>query len=304
MSLLEVFKQVKAADAEGPLFSASASEKRRAQAVYDAWMKRYSRNGVFSERATITPALAEVILERNPANRKISEVAVRRYATDMSDGRWQFNGETIIIDKDGMLNDGQHRCHSAILSGASFDTLVAVGVERESRETLNTGKIRIVADHLQMKGHVDANNLGYAARTYWQLQTFGRTHTSSDRRPTQAQINETIEDHPGLVESLKYGHKARKARIGPVGLMAGLKLWLGERDPSADQKFFQPLVAAIGFAGKYDPAYLLHKRLVESDRQQESERTLLIFKAWNAYRTHAPIRLLKIVPGEEFPKAE
>lgn len=71
-----------------------------------------------------------MLLEHNTRNpRKVSRSVVRQYATDMRSGNWRVNGETIVIDRDGNMKNGQHRCLACIESGCAFETLLVYGVE-------------------------------------------------------------------------------------------------------------------------------------------------------------------------------
>jgi len=302
--LVDTSQKIKIESGAEPLFSASGAERRRAEAIYDAWMKRAMRNGKFAEGVTITPALAEVLLKHNPDNRKISRIAVNKYASDMSGGRWEFNGEAIVISDTGELNDGQTRLTACVQSGVSFQTIVVVGVSRQSRETLDQGARRTPGQQLQMLGYKDSSNLGHAGRVYWQLATHGRVSSAPEFACTWPQILETVEENPGLCDTA-YGHRAWKAKLGGVGLHVALRLWCANiGGVTAAEKFFEPVVSSLGFRGKTDPAYQLHKRLEEGKKLNEVERAAFVIKAWNAFRRGQPIRVLKFLPGEDFPQAE
>ena len=72
------------------------------------------RNGWYR----ITPLFAEELLRTgsNPRGKTIKAV-VDRYAADMEAGKWKENGEPIIVNTDGKLQDGFHRLHAIIKSG-------------------------------------------------------------------------------------------------------------------------------------------------------------------------------------------
>ena len=59
------------------------------------------------EVVRMTPDMARAILKNNPNNRNVKRDRVSLYASDMEKGRWQLNGESIVIDADGNLKDGQ-----------------------------------------------------------------------------------------------------------------------------------------------------------------------------------------------------
>lgn len=101
---------------------------------------------------TITPQMAELMLEKNIANRKVNQANVNRIAADMATGNYKLNGETIKISTNGEILDGQHRLLASVKSGMSFQTYIVYNVEREAVGTIDMGKGRSVADSLNVMG--------------------------------------------------------------------------------------------------------------------------------------------------------
>lgn len=65
----------------------------------------------------VSPDLAAMLLESNTENRKISKGTVQAYANDIIAGNWdEATGESISIDENGVLRDGQHRCAAIVLA--------------------------------------------------------------------------------------------------------------------------------------------------------------------------------------------
>jgi len=78
----------------------------------------------------ITPDMAQEYLKFNTENyRSLSKDRVISYASDMKNGRWQFNGESIKFSENGQLIDGQHRLQAIIRAGVPVDMLVIRGVK-------------------------------------------------------------------------------------------------------------------------------------------------------------------------------
>jgi len=74
----------------------------------------------------------------------------------MSAGRWQENGETIIVGKSGNLLDGQHRLQAVIQSGVSIMAIIVFGVDDDEAmvmASINQCKVRTVTDILKLSGH-------------------------------------------------------------------------------------------------------------------------------------------------------
>lgn len=80
---------------------------------------------------TITPGIAKKYLEANTQNyRNLNRSRMLCYASEMSAGCWQINGEPIIFDEEGTLKDGQHRLAAILYSGETLPIMVVRGVPK------------------------------------------------------------------------------------------------------------------------------------------------------------------------------
>lgn len=303
MNLLEAMRGHKTADSD-PVYSAPASDRRRAQAVVDGWfaeLKR-ERGGILTVKAKITPALAELILQRNSGNRKIVPSALQQRKADFAEGRFVFNGETIKISAKGKLLDGQHRLTACVETGVTFESLIVVGLPEDAGDTVDQGARRLPGQQLYRMGHVDGNNLATAARIYWQMERFGRVSSNPEMRPTWPQVQDVVEKHSELA-ALSLGHKAKRAHLCGAGLLTALHLWFARIDKDAADKFFQALVSGANLR-ESSPIFRLRKTLTEGTRPwSEIERAAFIIKAWNAVRTGRRLQALRLLGTEDFPKA-
>jgi hypothetical protein len=94
-------------------------------------------------REEITPAKAKEWLKQNDAcNRNLRDAVVRRYAMDMSAGKWLYTGEAIKFSVGGTLLDGQHRLSAIVRSGATVTMLVVYGLPMESVLAMDSGSRR------------------------------------------------------------------------------------------------------------------------------------------------------------------
>lgn len=99
----------------------------------------------------ITPELAGELLKMNVGNRRLKPIK-NVYADQMKNGGWAENGESIIIDKNGYVKDGQHRLNAVITSGHSYFCVVVTGVSPNVMETIDVGTNRSLADILELNG--------------------------------------------------------------------------------------------------------------------------------------------------------
>ncbi len=107
----------------------------------------------------VTPKIAKEYLKGNLNNRKISKRTVKFLADQMKYNLFKENGESIVFDENGNLNDGQHRLHAIIESGKSFYIVVVKGVKPLTMATYDTGKNRSAADVLSLNGYNSSTRL-------------------------------------------------------------------------------------------------------------------------------------------------
>ncbi len=100
----------------------------------------------------VTPRVAEEMLKRNVNNRTLSKKRVSMYVNDILCGTWQLNGETIVIDANGNLKDGQHRLHAILRAGKSVETVVVRGVD-PTTSLYDRGRTRTASDILKFSGY-------------------------------------------------------------------------------------------------------------------------------------------------------
>ena len=86
--------------------------------------------GMSSGWHKITPAMALELLKRNRpgANRKVDPATVYFYGRQMADGDWKATGQPVLFDRDGKLNDAQHRLWASVVSGSTFETYVITDI--------------------------------------------------------------------------------------------------------------------------------------------------------------------------------
>lgn len=264
------------------------------------WLQRMvNRAGIepVTVTITLTPILAQALLERNPDNRKISSAVVERYARDIATGRFTFNGESIIVSADGLLNDGQHRCAAVVKAGRPLRTVLVFGPERESRMTLGQGKVRLVADHIAMQGLPDSASYGAIAGYIWQYRTHKRLATDQYLRPTKAEILATVESYPDIADSMSSIGRQGAHLLGGRSLLAFCHWVFSRRDRDGATAFMLALGSGAGLSAR-DPILVARNRLLSRERLTPNEKAELIFRAWNAARRRETRASLQILGGQ------
>lgn len=255
--------------------------------------------GVLTQIVEIGPPLARALLNRNQDNRKVSDIIVESYSRDMKNDAWKFNGEPVIVSSSGELNDGQHRCEAIIMADREVECLLVVGVERESRTTVNQGKVRTLGDFLSMRGHVDTNVLGACANMVWQYKNHQMVRCKGRQRPTKSQLINFVEEHPGLDHSMHIARRKGSYAVGGNSMLAATNWLFSEKAGRNTADDFT--IALIDGASLRigNPILYARNRLVnESKRLTQPERFELIIKAWNAHRAGEEVKGFKLVGGK------
>jgi hypothetical protein len=96
--------------------------------------------------------VAEAVLTYNTGNRKINKRKLQQLVDQMSRGEFINTGEPIIISREGVLNDGQHRLQAVVEADVEVDLDVRFGISREAFRVTDTGASRTPGDVLTIMG--------------------------------------------------------------------------------------------------------------------------------------------------------
>jgi hypothetical protein len=292
--------------------AAPRSSARADRAAYDLkrttdWLDEQIAAGkkkAHSSVVTITPTLAQLLLERNPINRPISKRNAADLASDIASGRFEFNGESIVISNTGTLIDGQHRLAQVIATGACIESVLVFGPKEAARFTIDTGRSKTIGNFLAMKGQTYTNILGPAVGFILQWKEHGRISTGGDQaRPTKAQIIAAVDELRGIDESVAFTAAAMKnIRSHAVLAFAHYVLWKRSSREAAD-RFMTKLFEGDELK-RTDPILYCRERLRRMGRESMANaRAELVFKCWNAHRRGEQIDKIVIVGGK-LPKVE
>ena len=123
----------------------------------------------------ITPQwAAEVLKDRNPKNRNLSESFVDKLARDIKSNGWILTHQGIAFDEHGNLIDGQHRLTAIVRANVSVRSLVTTGVPHSQRcngivlqtfEAIDSGKPRSTGQMIAMSGWPNGNKVAAVVRS-------------------------------------------------------------------------------------------------------------------------------------------
>jgi hypothetical protein len=113
----------------------------------------------------VTPALAEMMLERNTHNRPTKSRHLKGLRHAAVEGHFMLTHQGIAFDSNGVLCDGQHRLRMISETEIGQYLFVFVGIDPEAFQYIDTHAKRSGSDTLATRGNVKyANNAAALAR--------------------------------------------------------------------------------------------------------------------------------------------
>ena len=189
----------------------NAHEKSPAMTpVEEVWLTECLTRGqyeMFHQIVAITPGIAGALLRHNTNNRPFSSGRSEKYGAMIKEGRWRVTPEAILVSKDKVLLDGQHRLGGVVLAGNSAEMMIWFGCDPSMFQVVNTGAIRTTGQIASLAGYTNSNVraaiAGHIAR-----MNFGAKIDSN-------LIFKTLEENSDEVmdEAIKFGTNARTAKI-------------------------------------------------------------------------------------------
>lgn len=258
----------------------------------------------------ITPQIAEELLKTNTHNRPIRQRHVAWLSKQMELGFWHFTGNSIKIDKDGHLCDGQHTLHAIIKSQTSQQFVVIGGLDKEAMHVLDTGISRGAGDVLQLNGFTNGNRLAAIARkvlVYKQgeitraLGGIGGSakdaRKQSDNVVANITILEEVVKNKMIAESSEVASKLYShSRILPHTSYAIFYYIFAEKDPSDAWEFLCKLATGVELSAN-SPIYLLRMKLEQEMagrvRFTSQLKSYYIIYCWNKFRSGESPKILQ-----------
>lgn len=239
---------------------------------------------ITSEVVKVSPEMALEWLSNQADNRKPRRGLVDRIARDITEGRWQLNGQALVFDTRGRLLDGQHRLLAIVRAGKSVECLVVRGVAKSAFSTMDVGDPRKGKDVLSILGVPNANRTAAVLRIVWLYEAdMLNTTALVQLRPTPREIEEVYKNHTGVVDYI------RRASSSPISTMlraSPTAVWYITRGHKKCEEFWNA-VAIDGSCERGSAARALRDRLTResSAGRKITERDLLciVIRAWNAH---------------------
>lgn len=243
----------------------------------------------FVEIVAITPQIAQRLLELNDGNRPINERLIAEISADIEANLWVLNGETIIISRDGLLNDGQHRLEAVLRTQTTIQSAIMFGVSREARMTVDMGRQRTAGNFLAMTGATHSNAAAAIAKQLILYETGRYSHgsrTGSKPPPTKQEIRRYYARHrKPIVAALEMFANERFTRAAGLTPLGSSHVILTRLNMEEAAVFFTRILDGANLK-PHDPILWLRSRFTDkSDRSEGYEKLELILRHWNAWRS-------------------
>ncbi len=255
----------------------------------------------------VSPLMAEQWLGKNHANRDVRTGHVDRLARDMANGYWRLTGEAIKLDHEGNVLDGQHRLLAIVASQVTVRTLVVFGVDPAARVVMDSNELRKARDVLKALGYTSTKDLAAAAAAMMTYEKLGNlSHNWRGTSWTRTEVVNYVEDHPGLVESVKASATGRRRIPGLTpSAQCALHYIFSRIDEEDNEAFWDQLKSGTNLPAG-NPILLLRNRLhanaTSTRKLRRVEQGALVVKAWNMWRQGQEAKVLSWRPGGANPE--
>jgi hypothetical protein len=260
-----------------------------------------------SRIGTLTPVLAQSLMDGRVRNRKPKKSSVQKYARDMLRGEWQLNGMTISQDIYGRMFNGENRCTAVLLTGVSIPMVFVVGLHPDAKATVDIGDRRTIADGWEIAGEPAPKGAEALARMWYRWGFDGSPTSGGQRVATASELTDIIEAHPQILDTVPFiqRHRVVSRKCLPVvqGFIHSYAVEMYSQEEA--DTYITDLDSGANLAPT-DPVHLLRKQLVENTRRNsrpEQARVLAVsIKAFNAKQANEPMQLLKWSTGGKHPE--
>lgn len=275
-------------------------------AIAETWFNSRVKMGaenIHTEQVMLTPALADVLIAHNDGNRPIRVAKLAQYVSDMANDRWEFNGETIIISREGLMNNGQHRSYAVQETGKSIPVLFVFGVDRDSRKTVDTGAMRGPHDQLSADGFPQPTTMAAVARFVLSYESNDGKGFANLARISGPDVYERAKSDPKIDEAAqfpyRYGSKAK--RLAPPSVIGFCYYEFMKVNEQDAKDFLHQMITGVNLPAD-SAAYITREKLMDLSGLHREQKIELIFRGFLAFRKRKPVRGASIKVKWELPQ--
>ncbi len=249
---------------------------------------------------TISPSQAALMLSAPSRDdeRRLKPPRVAQYARDMIAGEWDLIGDGIQFDSNGVRMNGQHRLHAIVMANVPIPMMVVKGLNPNAYKSIDRGVPRSFTDGL----NIPNVNRAVAIARIWFMYEHSMTGKAV---ASDSELRAILDRHPPLADSAHWA-QLRAIKGWPMAQLGFARAYTMEAQPAATESFYDGVILGANLP-KHDPRLLLRNQLVTSSasnrvRLNRIHALAITIKAWNAFLSGTPLRLIKWLPMEAFPR--
>lgn len=145
----------------------------------------------------LSPSMAKELLAKNhPNNRKVRDIKVNQIFRDIQAGNGKLTFDPIVIDVEGWMLNGQHRCHAVLLAEEGLPVIIMTNFPFDSIYASDQGAKRTVGDLARITG----NPFPHGAAQYSAIARMMMAGVKPGKQYTHQEILEFIERHRPAIE--------------------------------------------------------------------------------------------------------
>lgn len=282
-------------------------ERQRKDGERRAWFQYPRHPYQYSELVYCTPHMMEELLKHMPTNRKQKLQWIDTIARDLEDENWMQTHESIAVNTEGNMHDGQHRAEGVIKSGKAWPMYITWNVPPEAIFVSDSGERRKVNDKIQFlfpDAKITNKTAALCRSLMWGLD-------NRSMKYSETEIAEFAVKHQDAILWVSEKLKGYRADIQAVIVKA--LLWYGETEITP----FVERLRQVQFLGTGDPVKTFYLWLQQSKKEGARHKSytgpLLFYKktlaAVQAYALNKPCHRIHVreedlfqwLPGWEVP---
>lgn len=258
----------------------------------------------------VSPEMALEILKTNIRNRPLKKDLVIFYSRQMEDGKWKYNGETVIISDDNILLDGQHRLAAVVKSKTTQKLIIVSGIDKNTFDTIDVGKTRSSGDMLNISGVKNGNQISAIISYSIKLENNITTENQGQRNIPKYYILEEYYKNPDFWQNIKQVSEKMysKIRLMNQGTIGGYISFLILKKGHNEEKvisFFNQLIFDTNVENS--TISLLRDKYLRAATGQykltSRYKHAILVKTWNMYLTGRELKVLSFnIEKEQIPE--
>jgi len=252
-------------------------------------------------------------------NRPLNKKWVDAITEEMKRGRWKPNGKAILLSREGIIGDGQHRVNAIIKSGVTIYAHVYHCGDLEDFATWGWVKPRTLADAFCSGDEGDEWMANGAAKAglvsaFVALRDAQAGKPRRARKPSHTEGWEIWKDNPDLLDSFEFCRSVGAVKFTNNQVYKASKLYachcmfarIAGNDEADD--FVRKLTSGVGIIER-DPVYILREKLfrlqsessylrVQGTKGLDTLEYNYVIYAWNKTREGKKIDRILLGPNK------